>query len=77
MATTITVTLPKKEKERLERLALRYGLSLTEFSRRLLEEISSQIPEESFRDYKNPKELRASFERAIRDWRAGRVRTKL
>ena len=77
MATTINVTLPKKERERLERLALRYGFSLAEFSRRLLEEISSQIPGESFRDYENPKELRTSFERAIRDWKAGRIRGKL
>ena len=74
---TVSVLLPKKKQEQLTRLALRFGLSLPEFSRRILEEISSDIPEESFEDYKNPEGLKASFNRALRDWRAGRVRTSL
>jgi hypothetical protein len=75
--TTLTIPLPKKEKDRLSRLALRYGLSLPEFSRRILKEITSNIPEESFEDYDNPKELKESFKQAFRDFRAGRVYDRL
>jgi len=74
---TISVTLPKREQERLQRLALQYGLSLVEFSRLILQEISSEIPEESWDDYENPKELKSSLNRALRDWHAGRVYTSL
>lgn len=77
MTSSITIPMPKKEKERLNRLALRYGFSLAEFSRRLLEEIHSDIPEESFRDYENPRRLRASFGRALHDWKKERIRAKL
>lgn len=73
---TLTILLPKKEKERLDRLALRYGLSLEEFSRRIFEEITSDIPEESFEDYDNPEGLKSSLQRALRDYRAGRVYSK-
>ena len=76
-STLLTISLPKREQERLLRLALQYGLSLSEFLQRILEKISSEIPEESFDDYENPKELKASFSRAMRDWRAGRVRANL
>ena len=58
-------------------LALRFGLSLPEFSRRILEEVPSDIQEESFSDYEDSKELKASFSRALRDWRTGRVHTAL
>ncbi len=75
--TTLSISLPKREQERLQRLALRYGLSLSGFAQRILKEVVSDIPEESFEDYENPKELKASFNRALRDWRAGRVRTVL
>jgi len=74
---SVTITLSKREEERLTRLALPYGLSLTEFSRRMLEEISSQIPEESLPDYKNPKALKNSLGRALRDWDAGSGAAKL
>ena len=77
MASNLTITLPKKKKERLNRLALRYGLSLKELSRRILEEIASEIPEESLRDYTSPKAVKASLKRALRDWRIGRVRATL
>lgn len=74
---TLSIPLPKQEQERLRRLALRYGLSLSGFVSRILAEVASDIPEESFDDYENPKELKASFNRAMRDWRAGRVHIKL
>lgn len=77
MPTNVTITLPKQEKERLSRLALNYGLSLKEFSRRILEEVASEIPEESIEEYEKPGELKASFGRALRDWRMGRASRKL
>lgn len=77
MATSISIELPRDEKERLTRLALRYGLSLPEFSGRILREVASDIPEESFSDYEHPAKLRASFKRALRDWKTGRTRTSL
>lgn len=74
---TLTIPMPKREQERLTRLALRYGLSLADFSRKILAEITSEIPDESFKDYQNPKALRTSFLRALRDWKRGRVRDRL
>ena len=74
---TITVKMPKIEKERLNQLALRYGLSLPELSHRILKEVASEIQEESFDGYDNPRQLRRSFARAIRDYRAGRVSARL
>ena len=77
MDTTVIIKLPKREKERLLRMALRYGFSLSEFSRRILGELTATFPEESFADYDQPKALQASLERALRDWRHGRVRTRV
>ena len=77
MSIPITVSISKKEQERLTRLALRYGFSLPEFSKHILTGLISEIPEESFDDYENPKALRASFQRALHDWREGRVSTQL
>ena len=77
MNSTITIPLSKKERARLTRLALQYGFSLPEFSRYILKEITSQISEESFKDYENPRELKTSFERALRDLQAGRISAKL
>ena len=75
--TTLNIQLSKKEQERLSRLAFRYGFSLPEFSKRVLTELLSEIPEESFNDYTNPEELRASFKRALKDWQSGKVHTRL
>lgn len=77
MDTRVTIKLPKMEKERLARIALRYGFSLPEFSRHILGELSAHFPEESFADYDRPKALQASLNRALRDWHHGRVRTNI
>lgn len=69
---TIIITLPKHEKERLNKLAVRYGLSLKELTHRILQELSSEIPEESWNDYTNPKALKSSFRRAVTDYKRGR-----
>jgi len=75
--TVLSIPLSKQEKEKLERLALRYGLSLPEFSRKILGEVTSEITEEAFDDYENPKALRTSFARAMRDYNAGRIHHRL
>lgn len=74
---SITIPLSQEEKEKLSRLALRYGFSLPEFSQRILKELASEFPQDSFENYKNPKTLQSSFARALRDYHAGRVRAKL
>jgi len=74
MSSTLTIALPTKEKLRLSRLALSYGLSLPEFSRLLLQGMTSEIPVESLSEYENPRALKASLARAFRDWRRGGVK---
>lgn len=75
--TTLNIAVSKPTKKKLRRLALQYGFSLQEFSARILDELSSQFPEDYFSDYRNPKSLRASFNRGLADFRAGRVSVKL
>jgi len=77
MDQAITVTLNKQEKDRLSRLALRYGLSLGEFTRKVLVELNESFPQETLEEYENPRALKASLNRALRDWRTGKVQTAL
>ena len=70
---TLNIPVSKKELEYLKRLALRYGLSLEEFSRLILKEIALSFPEDSFENYENPKTLKDSFKKAIKDWKEGRA----
>lgn len=70
--TTVTISLPKQEKNRLSRLAIQYGFSLREFLTKIIQEISSEIPEESWNEYTNPKNLQKSFLNAIKDYKDGR-----
>jgi hypothetical protein len=77
MNSNIVVNLPLAQKRRLSGLALRYGLSLPEFSRRVLELLATEIPEESLREYENSEALRRSLARALRDWKQGRVYDRL
>jgi hypothetical protein len=75
--TRITISLPQKEKSRLSTLALRYGFSLSEFAGRILKEISSDIPEESWNEYKNPKTLKVFVAQSISEYKQGKFHTKL
>jgi hypothetical protein len=77
MSQTLTIKLNQTEMKRLSRLALRYGLSLPEFTRKVLVELEEAFPHESFEDYEDAGALRDSFERALGDWRSGRVQTRL
>ena len=71
--TSITIALPKQEKNRLARIAARYGLSLSQLSRFVLEELSEAVPMESLYEYENPIALKQSIRRGLRDCKAGRV----
>ena len=73
----ITITLDSKEKDRLSRLALRYGLSLQEFGRKILLQLQESFPQESFEDYENPKALKTSLSRALHDWKNGNTQTHI
>ncbi len=77
MSQNLIIKLNQTEMKRLSRLALRYGLSLPEFARKILAELDEAFPQESFGDYKDAEGLKASFERALGDWRAGRIQTRL
>lgn len=75
--TTLTIPLPKKDEERLRHFALLYGFSLSEFSQKILQELASEIPEESFANYERPEQLKISLNRALRDWKTGRISSRL
>lgn len=75
MNRNITITLNQQEKDRLSRLALSYGLSLPDFSHKVLTELNETFPTESFKDYKNPKLAERAFNRALNNLKAGRVKT--
>lgn len=75
--TTITITLPEKEKERLNKLAVQYGLSLRELGRKVFEQLSSEFPQESWSDYAGPKTLKDSFKRALNDYKKGHFSSAL
>jgi hypothetical protein len=77
MSQTLTIKLNQSEMKRLSKLAIRYGLSLPEFTRKVLAELADAFPEDSFADYENAEDLKASFGRALADWRSGRVQNRL
>ena len=58
MSQTLTIKLNQTEMKRLSRLALRYGLSLPEFTRKVLVELEEAFPHESFEDYEDAEGLR-------------------
>ena len=77
MSQTLTIKLNQTEMKLLSRLALRYGLSLPELTRKVLAELEESFPHESLQDYDDAEGLKASFERALSVWRSGRVQTRL
>ena len=77
MNQNLTIKLKQSEMKRLSGLALRYGLSLPEFTRKILTELEDTFPPDSFTEYENAEDLKASFERALADWRSGRVQNRL
>ncbi|HAZ16601.1 MAG: hypothetical protein A3H59_03380 [Candidatus Jacksonbacteria bacterium RIFCSPLOWO2_02_FULL_43_9] len=74
---TVTIKLPPKSARRLQGLALSYGLSLHDFSVRVLEGIASEFPKDAFANYDQPQALKSSFKRGIQDWHNGKVSSRL
>ncbi|MEK7663940.1 MAG: hypothetical protein AAB340_00620 [Patescibacteria group bacterium] len=74
---TINVKLKKSEKERLNKIAMRYGLSLPELARRILNEVREEFELESLEDYENSTELKKDVEKAVRDYKKGKFLTNL
>ena len=77
MDTRINISLEKKRAQRLQTIALRYGLSLKELATRVLEQVTDEIPEESITPFRNRRSLRTSLDRALEDAKHGRVSTTL
>ncbi len=77
MRTTIRAKVGQRQAERLNGLALRYGLSLEGFVSRLLAEVSMEIPEETLSEYNAPRALAASLKRGLADWKSGHVSAEL
>lgn len=77
MSKTFLVQLKSKDEEKLNRLAIRYGISIEEFVNRVICELSSEISEESLSEYKNPKKIKSSLKRALSDYQRGHYFTVL
>lgn len=71
----ITVKIPKNKLEKLQKLAIQYGLSVEKLASQVLENISSEIGLESWDNY-SP-QSKSSFVRGLADLKAGRVHTSL
>lgn len=74
---TITIKVTKLEREKLNRIALRYGLSLQELAKKVLEEVREEIEVESLNDYKNPTGVKRAFQKALKEYGRGEFLTKL
>lgn len=77
---TLSVKLRKAEKERLDRLSVRYGISPNVLSRYIIAEATRElmsIPEESFNEYENADEIQTAFSSALRAERSGELYSSL
>jgi len=74
---TITIKVKKSEKEKLSRLAMRYGLSLPELAKRVLEGVREEFELESISGYKNPKEVLKDIDEALSDYKKDVFETNL
>ena len=77
MANGLILNLTKQSKTKLQRIAVQYGLSLADFSQHILESVSAAVPEELLSDYKNAPGVRTQLKTAMREYRAGKVRSRL
>ena len=74
---TINLQFTKSEKERLSKIAMRYGLTLPELAKKVLNEIREQFELESIKDYENPAQIKKSLKNALSDYKKGNFATKL
>ncbi len=74
---TITVKIKKSEQDRLNNIALRYGLSLPDLATKVLAQVREQFELESLNDYDNPAEIKKALKSALNDYKKGYSVTKL
>ena len=72
---SIKFDVPKREADRLNNLALSYGLSLGEFFKKLSAKVSNSIGLESWSDYSPA--TKTSFKNALADFKAGKTSSSL
>ncbi len=71
----ISVKLNKIKAKELQRLGLMFGLSIESLASKILDEVASNIGQESWSDYST--QSKTSFKRGLADFKAGRVSTSL
>ena len=74
---TINVKLNSSEKQRLSAIAMRYGLTLPDLARKVLQEVKEQFELESLEEYENPDKIKKSIKTALQDYKKGKFLTKL
>lgn len=74
---TINIKLNNSEKQRLSAIAMRYGLTLPELTKKILQQIREQFKTESLDEYKNPEKVAKAIKTALGDYKKGKFLTKL
>ncbi len=75
--TAINIKLNSSEKQRLSAIAMRYGLTLPDLAKKVLQEIKEQFELESLDEYENPTKVKRAIKTALADYQKGRFLTKL
>ena len=73
MEKIISIPLGSKQTQHLQRIAVRYGLSLQDLAIRILTQVSDEMPEEQLSDYRSPRTLARSLTAAFADAKNRRV----
>jgi len=72
---SIKFNIPKKEEERLNKIAVSYGLSIGELFKKIASNVSNSVGEESWLEYSE--ETKKSFIKGLRDFKLGKVSSTL
>lgn len=68
---TINIKLNNAEKQRLSAIAMRYGLTLPDLAKKVLQEVKEQFELESLNEYENPSKIKKSIKTALLDYKKG------
>ncbi len=74
---TINIKLNNSEKQRLSAIAMRYGLTLPDLAKKVLQEVKEQFELESIEEYENPGKVKKTIKTALLDYKKGKFLTKL
>lgn len=74
---TINIKLNNSEKQRLSAIAMRYGLTLPDLAKKVLQEVKEQFELESLSEYENPNKVKKAIKTALQDYKKGKFLTKL